>query len=116
MNNDIVFWIVISVNIGLLCFLVFYIIYFITQFKKLKKELNKSINRLYNDIEIGEFYTFNDETKIVISNKYQHNNKLYFEYKKVNDDTKLIKDDANDEHYTITVLEFIKLVKHYWYK
>ena len=91
----------------------YYIIYFIKQFKKLKKELNKSIKRLYNDIEIGEFYTFNDETKIVISDKYQKNNKFYFEYKQVNDDTKLIKDITNDEHYTITVLEFIKLVKHY---
>lgn len=113
MNNDIVFWIISGVNIVFLCVLVFYIINIIKEFNKIKKELNKAIKDVYDNIDIGEFYTFNDGNEIVISNKYQQNNKFYFEYKYVNHCTKPINDVTNDEHYTVKVTEFAKLVKHY---
>ena len=73
----------------------------------------EDIKKVYNDIEVGEFYTFKDGNEIVISDKYQEDNKFYFEYKYVNQDAKTIKDLINDEHYTVTVKQFAQLVKHY---
>ena len=87
LTNDIIFWFIIIASIIFVCFLLFSFFNIIKEFKllkKLKKELNKSIKKLYNNIEIGEFYTFKDGNEIVISDKYQEDNKFYFEYKYVN--------------------------------
>ena len=114
--NDITFWFIIIASIIFLCFLLFSFFNIIKEFKllkKLKKELNKSIKRLYNITEIGESYTFKDGNEIVISDKYQEDNKFYFEYKYVNQDAKTIKDLINDEHYTVTVQQFAQLVENY---
>jgi hypothetical protein len=86
------------------------------EFRKLKEykiEIDKATEKVYNDIEVGEFYTFKDGNEIVISDKYQEDNKFYFEYKYVNQDAKTIKDLINDEYYTVTVKQFAHLVKHY---
>lgn len=120
MNNDLTnninFWIVIIAAIIFICFLTYSIIDIAKEFRKLKEykiEIDKATEKVYNDIEVGEFYTFKDGNEIVISDKYQEDNKFYFEYKYVNQDTKTIKDLINDEHYTVTVKQFAHLVKHY---
>lgn len=120
MNNDLTnninFWIVIIAAIIFVCFLTYSIIDIAKEFKKLKEykiEIDKATQKVYNDIEVGEFYTFKDGNEIVISDKYQQDDKFYFEYKYVNQDAKTIKDLINDEHYTVTVKQFAQLVKHY---
>lgn len=120
MNNDLInnvnFWIVIIAAIIFIGFLTYSIIDIVKEFKKLKEykiEIDKATEKVYNDIEVGEFYTFKDGNEIVISDKYQEDNKFYFEYKYVNQDAKTIKDLINDEHYTVTVKQFAQLVKHY---
>lgn len=120
MNNDLTnninFWIVIIAAIIFIVFLTYSIIDIAKEFRKLKEykiEIDKATEKVYNDIEVGEFYTFKDGNEIVISDKYQEDNKFYFEYKYVNQDAKTIKDLINDEHYTVTVKQFAHLVKHY---
>ena len=120
MNNDLTnninFWIVNIAAIIFIGFLTYSIIDIGKEFKKLKEykiEIDNAAKKVYNDIEVGEFYTFKDGNEIVISDKYQEDNKFYFEYKYVNQDAKTIKDLINDEHYTVTVNQFAQLVKHY---
>ena len=99
--------------IVVICFFVYISFDFIKTVKEIKRE-SKEITRLtwkvYNDTEVGEFFTLKSGQEIVITDKFLENDTLYFEYKCFNEDARTMADVTEDEKYVVTVKNFATIV------
>ena len=109
LNNSLLVILGIGIIVGGIAINQIYICYKDIKFSK--KEIKRLVVEVFNETEVGEFFTTKSEQIIVITDKFKEDGKYYFEYKYFNTDAQTMTDVASDKKYVVTVQQFSRLVK-----